>query len=230
MSKLYIKDLENIVNGEIKRYSFTGNISNSFIPLSKIDKERKEVQWIRNQIINEFLKDLHNELDNRKNGIILPIENIVIYRERLFFENYFLMEISSILGNAHCLFNEEGLVSCSNCTDDLKEKEKLFLPYIKKMFEVKKNSKVLDNEFYEDIPIYNENKEKVLNMHGGGIYLPFNDYDELPKLYLQELLHYYYCNWNNILNNILVSNDSILERFRIDFNKEKVLKLYKGEK
>ena len=229
MSRLYIKDLERIVNGKIERFSLGVGPASSLVSLDKIDKERKEARGLRDLMIEEFKNDINNELEINRGSRIEPNETISFNPERLFNYDYLDMSIPTILGDTHCLFSDVGIVASTSDMSDLDIKVKLIMPYVKKLFELKKYTHLLDNDFYNDLNIFDE-EERVLVLHGGGVFLPFNDYKDLTEEKLQELLTYYYIHWDKLLKNILVTNNDILNRYKPDITKEKILEIYKGSK
>lgn len=229
MSRLYLNDLESIKNGRMQRYSLYGDMKSiSLVSLSKIDYEREEFQRIRNFIIKMFQEDTKEEFDRLYNSKIHTEEKVDLNHEKLFLDDYLSVTIPTILGDSHCLLDENGMVSSTGFGSDLEKKVKLIMPYVKRLFELKKQSHVLDNEFYSKLDILNTGLDKVLYLYGGGILLPFNDYKELSSEELQKLLVYYYQNYNEILKNILVPNGESLNKYRLDINKEKALSIYKG--
>ena len=228
MSRLYINDLENIKNGKIVRFELKKTFNNnSLIPLYIVNEQRRETKNLRDIVVEKFKNDVQQEFDKRRGSKIETPENIMLYPDELFFKDYLNIIIPTILGNTHCLLSNDGIVTSSSDTNDLNEKVEIILPYVKKLLKIKKESKVLDNEFFEDLDIVNQDNEKVLYLNGGGVFLPFNDYQELPEYDLQELLLYYYHIEDILLKNILINNDIILDRFKPDITKEKILKLYK---
>ena len=230
MSRLYINDLEKIVDGKVERFSFKGPVKyNSLISLKTVNDSITYLRRIRNSIINTFKTDIKNEFDREKGCRIDRDKNIVLSPEVLFFGDYLSTKVPTILGDDNCLLNEDGIVSANIITSDLEKNVNLILPYIKKLYKVHKNTKILDNDFYKDLEVFNNDREKVLNINGHGVFLPFNDYPDLDEVELQNLLAYYYDNLDNILRNILVPNANVLDKYKEPITKEKVLELYKGK-
>ncbi len=211
MSKLYINDLSQIANGKITYLNFLEkNKVNSLISLKRVDQIRFETRNVRENLINEFKSDIHKE------GI-----NINLYPESLFFKD----NLWIIIDDINCILSSK-LISTNNLDPELESKIRKILPYVRKILELRKYTKILENSFYEDIMLYKD-KDKALILNGGGIYLPIG-YDELNESEREELLIYYYENYNNILENILIPNDYHLNNLQKDIEKDKVLKLYKG--
>ena len=230
MSKLTIKDLERIKNGKLVRYNlFTKEPYKSFVVLDKIQKEINEFNNIRFDLLREFRNDLNNSLDNLRGCKIDSSYRVELDFNKLFLNKYLVLTIPTIFGDNMCLFDENGFVSSNGeITKELKSKINVLLPYIKKIFKIKENSNIINNSFYNDYSVLNNKSEKILNINGNGITLPFNDYTELDDI--QSILAYYYTNREDILKNIIIPNTDSLNNYRLDTNKEKVLKLYKGEK
>lgn len=228
MSKLLIKDLERIKNGKLVRYNlYTLEPYSSFIILDKVQKEINEFNSIRYNLLKQFKNDMNNSLDILKGCRIDSTYQVEIDFNKLFLKDYLTITIPTILGDSICLFNEFGFVkSNGEVTEDLIKKIDVITPYIKQLYKVKKQSNIINNAFYEDYPVLNSKKEKVLNINGNGITLPFNDYKDINNL--QDILSYYYCNHEAILKNIIIPNTPTLNNYRLDINSEKVLKLYKG--
>ena len=228
MSKLYINDLEKIAKGKIERFNFLEDKKiDSLISLKIIDNRLSELRRIRSYIIELFKEDLETRVKGDK---VDNKESIRLNPERLFLNDYLSLSISTSLGYNHCLFSKDTIVSSDSMISELENKIELILPYIKRIYEVFENTTILDNEFYDNIDIYNDNYDKVLNLNGNGAVLPFNDYNDLNDIEKQELLKYYYSNFQPILKNILVPNTEILDPFKENITKEKVLKLYKGNR
>ena len=228
MSRLYINDLERIVNGKVERYNLGLKTRGVLVPLSYIDNMRRERKYIRDSIIHEFENDINRELDNLKGARIDINQNIKLNNDKLFTLDYLNMTIPTILGDTNCLFSTDGVVVSTSSTSDLDKKVKVIMPYVEKLFELKNKSDILENDFYDDLNIFDD-EERVLVMHGGGVFLPFKDYKDLTEEKRQELIRYYYLNWKAILKNILVYNDEVLDRFKPDITKEKTLEIYKGK-
>ena len=229
MSKLYIKDLERIKNGKLVRFNETTKERySSLVSLSRIQNEINEFRNIRFDLLKKFQKDIDNELDFKK-GSKIDYNRVSFSPTSLFIEDYLALYIANALGDSLCLFNKNGMVSTSGFGYELEEKSEIILPFIKKLFNVKENSNVLDNSFYDTYPIYDDNT-KVLNINGDGITLPFYEYSDFENEEVQELLGYYYSNYKDIIKNILIPNTEKLNNYKTNDNKEKVLKLYKGVK
>ena len=228
MSKLYINDLEKIAKGKIERFNFLENKKiDSLISLRIIDNRLSELRRIRSYIIELFKEDMEKRVKGDK---INSRESIILNPERLFLNEYLSLIIPTALGDNHCLFSKDTLVASDSMMSELENKAELILPYIKRIYEVAENTNLLDNEFYDNINIYNDNYDNVLNLNGNGVVLPFNDYNDLDDIEKQELLKYYYSNLQAILKNILVPNTEVLDRFKENITKEKALELYKGSK
>ena len=133
-----------------------------------------------------------------------------------------------MFGDTTCLISNRGIENASFNTKEIEKKVDLIFPYIKGILKLKEKSNVLDNEFYNDVNIYNSDIEKVLVLNGDGIVLPFRDYYDLDDNELQKLRGYYYNNWNSILNNINITDESLLNTYRTDVSKQKALAIYKG--
>ena len=224
MSRLYISDLKSILNGKLVRFSLGANNSNSLISLKTINNARYEFRNTRNAI----LEDIKNDFNNLRGNKIENDVNVSVNPVKLFDKDCLDMTIPTILGDTHCLLSSDGIVSSSSVTRDLENKLTVIMPYVKKLFEVRKHSRLLENEFYNDTDIMNLDT-RVLTLSGAGIFLPFKDYTEINDYDLQDLLSYYYSNIGKILKNILVNNDELLELYKPDITKEKVLEIYKGK-
>ncbi len=230
MSKLYINDLERIKNSKLVKFNF-GNISNSKeISLQKLDNQIKDLRYIRNHILNTFKKDCKNEFDRLIGARIEEHKNVDFDHRILFLKDYLCLKVPTMFGDTTCLISDKGIESATFETLELEKKVKLLFPYIKGILNLKENSNVLNNEFYDDVNIYNDEKEKVLNINGDGVFLPFDDYYDLDDYELQDLLKYYYENWNNILEKINVPDEDNLNVYRTNVSLQKALALYKGTK
>ena len=232
MSKLYIKDLERIKNGKIVRYNKnTEENYSSFISLASVRNEIIELRNIRFKLLNKFKNEVNSELDWNRGCKIDSSYKMSFIPTKLFLQNYLSLTIPTILGDCECLFDENGLVGTNGeITRDLIEKVDIIMPYVKKLFVVKNNSIVLNNEFYKTYPVLDDNNNPVFNINGDGIVLPYKEYEEYRTQMMQEILAYYYQNIEEILKNVLIPNTEILNNYRKDISKEKILKLYKGEK
>ena len=231
MSKLYIKDLERIKNGKIARFQIEGDEEyNRELSLARLEQEKTELRRIRHIILANFQLDTTKELEKNKIDAPGPREYVTYNSQKLFLKDYLSLTIPTILGNTECLFSDTKLVSSTSDTNDLEKKVEIIFPYIEKLFKIKKSTNILDNEFYEDVNIIDNDKDKVLVSRGDGIYLPFEDYDNLDKEELKNMLFYYYPNQLEILKNILVTDSKALNRYRKNTDKEKALNIYKGIK
>lgn len=231
MSKLYIEDLERIKNGKIKRYSIgASSKSNSLVSLKRIDSERHELRSIRENIIEEFKSDVKNRFNDIMGNKKINELNVSLNPEKIFLKDYLSLVVPTILGDTYCLLDKNGLVSSSSISEDLCYKIEIMLPYIRKILDINKKTNILKNEFFDDINIYNDSNDKVLVLNGGGVFLPFDNYQDISEQDLQDLLMYYYSNLNDILKNILIPNTEELNRFRSDIKFDEAKTLYKGIK
>ena len=184
---------------------------------------------VRFNLLKQFKDDMISALEWKKGCRIDSSYTVSFDRDKLFSNGYLVLTIPTILGDSTCLFDKNGLVGVSGeITRELSFKCQTIKPFIRKILEVKEKSNVVSNSFYEDYPILNNKFEKVFNINGNGITLPFNDYTELDNV--QEILNYYYCNQEEILQNIVIPNTRDLDNYRLDTDRIKILKLYKGEK
>ena len=232
MSKLYIHDLEIIKNGKIVRYNEnTKEKYSSFISLGNINNEILELRRIRFTLQKLFRDDVNKELDWMKGSKIDSSYNVSFNPNKMFLKDYLILTIPTILGNSDCLFNNDGLVGVNGEIDSLLlQKCNKIIPYIKKLYNVIEQSKALNNSFYEDYSVVDNTNDKIFNINGDGIVLPFKEYDEFQNPAMQEILIYYYKYYDDILKNVLIPNTQILNNYRRDINIDKALKLYKGEK
>ena len=231
MSRLFIKDLERIKNGNLVRFNEnTKEKHSSLISLAKLQSELSELRNIRSIILKQFRNDMNTTLDYKKGCKISSDYKVSFSSNELFLDDYLSLFIPTLFGDSICLFDKNTLVSSTSSDNELYEKIEVILPYIKKIFNVKENSNVLNNEFYKDYGVFDNFNTKVFNINGNGIIIPFYDYTDFPNKFIQELLTYYSQNSNDILKNILIPNTESLDNYRLNTNKEKVLKLYKGEK
>lgn len=228
MSKLYINDLEKIKEGKLLKLNFEYPDSSDEISLLKINNQIKDYRYIRNCIIKTFQNDIKQEVERLKGDRIENDCNIICDHEKLFLSKYLSLTIPTMFGDTACLISENGLASASFETTELLEIIELIMPYIKGLLNVRNKTNILNNEFYSGVNLYNYDGEKVLNINGNGIVLPFDDYNDLTDGELQELLAYYYVNYKNILKNILIPDGNVLNCFRTDVSEPKVLALYNG--
>ena len=231
MSKLNIKDLESIKNGKLTRFNL--NEKENYereITLTRLNNQIQDLRTIRTYILENFKNDVKNEFDKLIGSRIEEHKNIEFDPRMLFLPKYLFIKIPTMFGKTECLVSENGIESTSFDTVELNKKVKLILPYIKGILNVKNNSNILDNAFYEYLNIYNETEEKVLVVNGDGIVLPFREYQNLDISEYEDLLNYYYTNWNKILQNSIIPDSDSLDKFRTNVSSQKALALYKGLK
>ncbi|MBQ8892171.1 MAG: hypothetical protein IJ068_04890 [Bacilli bacterium] len=227
MSKFYIEDLESIKNGNDVKLNFGYRTNDLEINLFKLHKQIEDLRRIRYLILEQFKSDVAEEFERVRGSKIDTIKKIEFDPRNLFFSKYLDCTIPTMFGDTRCIVSEDGLNSASFETSEIENDISLILPYIRGILNVKNKTNVLNNEFYNGIELFNEIKEKVLNVNGDGILLPFNDYDDLTEEEKQELLSYYYSNYNQILKNMFISDSSILNMFRTNASTQKVLALYR---
>ena len=228
MSRLSIKDLERIKNGKVVRYNiFTKEKYSSFVMLDRVQQEINEFNRARYALLKEFKNDITEALEWKKGSKIDSTYTVSFDYDKLFSNGYLALTIPT--GGQICLFDQNGLVGASGeITRELAVKCSTIVPYVKRLLSLRDKTNLIGNSFFEDFPVLNSKFEKVLNISGNGIVLPFNDYTELDNI--QDLLSYYYSNQEDILKNIVIPNTKELDNYRLDTNEYKVLKLYKGEK
>ena len=226
MSRLSIKDLERIKNDKVVRYNlFTKEKYSSFIMLDRVQHEINEFNRTRYALLKEFKNDMIEALEWKKGSKIDSTYTVSFDYNKLFLNGYLALKI----GDQICLFDQNGLVGSSGeISEELAVKCSTIIPYVKQLLSLRDKTNLIGNSFYENFPVFNSKFEKVLNISGNGIVLPFNDYTELDNI--QDLLSYYYSNQEEILRNIVIPNTKELDNYRLDTNQDKVLKLYKGEK
>ncbi len=226
MSKLYINDLERIKNGQLVKFNFGYKTNKDEINLEKVDNQIKDLRFIRYYILNLFKEDSIKALNNT-NGVIE--NNRIDFNPReLFLSKYLYLTISTVLGDTNCLISKKGLESASFESEELITKIKKIEPFIKGILKLNEKTNILENIFYEEKNIFNENLEKNLIINGDGILLPFKEYINLELKEKNELLSYYYSNIKAILCNILVPDDDVLNIYRTNVSKQKALAIYKN--
>ena len=230
MSRLIIKDLERIKNGKVVKYNLlTTEKYSSLVSLDRVQKQINEFNKVRFHLLKQFRDDMIDALEWKKGCKIDSTYSVSFDRNRLFSNGYLVLTIPTMLGNSTCLFDKNGLVGAEGeITRELINKANIITPYVKKILNLKDKSNVVSNAFYEDYPVLNNKYEKVFNINGNGVTLPFHDYTELDNV--QDILNYYYCNQEEILQNVIIPNTRDLEKYKLDTYRDKVLKLYKGEK
>ena len=230
MSRLIIKDLERIKNGNVVKYNLlTTDKYSSLVSLDRIQKQINEFNMVRFNLLKQFRDDMISALEWKKGSKIDSTYRVSFDSNKLFSNGYLVLTIPTMLGNAICLFDKNGLVGTEGeIPRELSIKAHVIRPYVQKILNVRGKTNVISNSFYEDYAVLNNKFEKIFNINGNGITLPFNDYSELDNV--QDILHYYYCNQEEILKNIAIPNTKDLDNYRLDTNMEKVLKLYKGDK
>ena len=135
-------------------------------------------------------------------------------------------------GRVNCLLSETRIESID--VNDIKIEEKIdkILPLVRSLLLLYKNDEtrsILANDIYNDLYVYIDNQISNLIINNNGIILPDMS---LKKLDLTsdekvELIHYYYDNLKKILEKILILDDKILDNYRTDLSRRKVLSLYK---
>ena len=229
MSKLNIMDLEKIKNGELVRYNFGYKRDYSKeITLRMLNFQLQDLKYIRDYILDTFKSDVRNEFDRLKGDRIEELKDIEFDKEKLFLSKALCLKVPTDFGYTTCLVSKNGIEDASLDTSELRKKIKLIYPYIQGILALNEQSNVLDNLFYDELSICDENLERQLVANGNGIFLPFKDYDNSDEK--QDLLWYYYHNKNRILHNILVPDEEILEKYRTNVSLPKAMAIYKGNK
>jgi len=228
MSKLYLNDLESIVNGKLVRMNFGYKPKNDKeLTLAKLSKQIEDLRYIRSIILEQFKKDSKEAL-KPYNGIIKEEENINFDHRMMFLSKYLFMNIPTTLGDVGCLLSDKGIESTTSApTSELEKKIELLRPYIRGILRLNKESNVLSNDFYKDINLYDEDSKSLI-INGDGIVLPFREYFDLTEEEKQDLLGYYYSNWNKILSKINIPDEEVLDNFRTNVSKQKALAIYKN--
>ena len=230
MSKFYVNDLESIKNGKLVRLNFKEKeYGKNELTLLRLNSQIDDLRSIRSCILENFRNDCNMTLDRLKGDKIESNTKIDFDPKLLFLSNYLFLTVPTIMGDINCLLSEKGLENTTFDSDELRNKIDMLLPYIKNLYNVKNNSNVLDNAFYENTKLYNNEYEHVLSINGDGIVLPFKTYFDLDDNEKQDLLAYYYSNWDKILRNIVVNENEILDKYRTNLNKDKVLNYYKAK-
>ena len=230
MSKLYINDLESIKNGKLVKLNLGYQDYGDEIKLSKLSNQIKDLRQIRHFILDTFKNEVRDEFERAKGDRIEVIRDVQFDSRNPFLSKFMFLKVPTMFGDTNCLVSKDGLESATFKSSEIYEKIELILPYVRGILNVKNRTNVLTEDFYNGIALYNYYDEKVLNVNGDGILLPFNSYDDLNEDELQELLRYYYSNYDEIIKNISIPDVPILNCFRTNASKQKTLALYEEGK
>ena len=219
---------------DISKRKITGIIrsSNNYkeeTNLLKLSKEIEKTRKLRNKIISSFEKDILDAINNIKYGYLKNISYpIILDYKKLFIDDLLSIKVftkDEVYMN--CLFSENRVKGNSNF-----EVERIYAeinPYIRRIFEISKESNLLNNSFYDNLEVLLFNKYlKKLIINGDGIKLPIDDFYNLDSYDKNNLLRFYYDNLKKILKNIQVQEVLELENYRSNITKQKVLGLYRG--
>ena len=227
MSKFYIDDLEKIMNGKVIKLNFAFSNSSKEINLLKLQAEIEYLRNLRNDIINQFKNDVQGAFNKLNISKLQIAKDINFNSKKLFFGRSFDFTILSLAGETRILMSDNGIENIFFKTKELENTIKLINPYIKGIINVNTKTNIFNNYFYDGLSLFNDYKEKVLHFNGNGIFLPYDNYSNLSRDELRNLLDYYYEYYDKILSNIYIPDDSILNVFRTNYNKQKVLEIYR---
>lgn len=230
-----MQDLKYVINelNKVMIYGREGILINKleekkgFKTLEEVRSDLEKLKSIREELLNAFRNDSLREINSfkDKNEIKFPRRGIITM-------NYLDLELFINSRRVSCLLSKNGIESIN--TNDLKIEEKIskMLPFVKSLLDIYNNTdtrSILSNDIYNDLYVLFDSPIKELIINNNGVILSDSS---LSKLNLTldekiELIGYYYDNIKSILEKILVKDDIILDNYRTDLSKKKVLTYYK---
>ena len=191
------------------------------ITLKKINDEIENKRRLRYEVLKKFYDDTTNKLlSNKITGFKMIIDSRKIFvddflnfkLEKNDFVAYPKISATNILENS---YND----SINKCLE-------IIFPYIKGLYQVKKESNLLDNSFYDLLYVKLMGCFKqIFTISGDGVNIVKNP--ELNKNEYEELNRFLETYKTKILNNIKIFDNEALEPYRTDLTKRKVLSIYK---
>lgn len=198
-----------------------------FKTLDEVRCDLENLLLIRESLLEIFKTDVLKKITKHgeKNDLKFPQGGIITM------ENLNLKLI--IDGKSvNCLLSDSKIESMD--TSDIKIEERInkILPFVKSLLLLYKDDEtrnILANDIYNDLYVDIDNQINNLIINNNGIILSDLSLEKLKLTNLEkvELIKYYYDNLKKILEKILILDDKILDNYRTDLSKRKVLSLYK---
>lgn len=198
-----------------------------FKTLEEIRLDLENLKSIRESLLQTFKNDSLKAISSfkDKNDIKFPRRGIIQM-------DYLDLQILINNTRVYCLLSKNGIESINPSDLQIEEKISKMLPYVKSLLNIYQDIKtrsILANDIYNDLYVSLDGKIKELIINNNGVILPDSSISKL-NLTLDEkieLIAYYYDNLTNILEKILIKDDIILDNYRTNLSKKKVLTNYK---
>jgi len=225
--KEVISELNNIIF-----YGTEGILENNegekkgFKTLEEIRLDLENLKIIRETLLQNFKKDSLKAISSfkDKNDIKFPRRGIIQM-------DYLDLQVLINNTRVNCLLSKKGIESINTIDKKIEERINKMLPYVKSLLNIYQDMEtrsILANDIYNDLYVSLNGKIKELIINNNGVILPDSSISKL-NLTLDEkieLIAYYYDNLTNILEKILIKDDIILDNYRTNLSKKKVLTNY----
>lgn len=199
--------------------------------LSQIDKDIQKIRMLRECVLEAFQIDTARELMKLDEN-----PRIKINQRRLMEGDFLNLKIVRNSQEISCFFKYNELLSSSSNDSKTEEIANHILPYVNGLFRVLGNyetENILTNEFSEPIVVFINQIINKLSLSGeNGLILSDDELNQMD-LTLDEkikLIAYFYDHLDQLLKRIYVLDDCILDRYKTDATKRKVLKVYRGKR
>ncbi len=227
----YEKELKNLTKTKTNGIILNASVTNEQTSLWKIKQEIEKYRELRTYIINLFEQDVITTIRKTSFKYLKDVPYpILIDNKKLFIDNELAIKVfTKELVYENCLFSKEKIEKGDRDCFELALIYAEVNPYVRGLFNVLKESNLLNNSFYDDLEVMldNENIKKLI-INGEGIRLPIEEFYKLNMQDKNELLKFYYNNLKKILKNIMIFETKELNNYRSNISKKKVLELYRG--
>ncbi len=220
-------DLMNIIKyTNYATLSSKEDYEDGIINLKRLEEEIKNKRQIRYEILKALYEDITNKLLSKK------ITNFKIYipSENIFIDKYLNITFEINDNLEKILINKNGIIEyMSNDSKEVLESLKMIIPFIRNFLKLTKEDSIgslLNNDFYDNlfVSLVGHNY-RLLVINGNGINLIEDS--SLSNLETKNISEFYNDNKSEILKKVYIFNNTILNRYKTELSKRKVLSLYK---
>lgn len=225
----YIDFIENM-----KPFNTFGNLQekeeskSEIITLNDLEKDIRSMSLQRRNLLYQFKKDVENTFFkyDKENDVRLEFNSRKLLAG-LYFD--FVLKVGD--EEIRILLSKYRIEYEDHYSYALYDKMSQIYKYVEGLFRVLENDEtynLLLNSFYEDLYVNLDCGMDKLRINGDGISIPiYNPEYKIPLTDKHLVFNYFYTHKKEILERVLLEDNTILDRYRNDSSKRKVLSIYK---
>lgn len=199
--------------------------------LSTLDKKIYQMKLVRCALLEKFKSDLEKTF-RKYNSQDVRLE---FNPKKLFQGNYLDLSLINKDESYNILISKNKIENASKYSSLLDEKINQVYKYIEALYRVFENSdtnNIVSNSFYETMHLTLSSYQEEFLINGDGVrILPYNFvFNLLSEEEQLAALKFFYDNRIEVLEKIFLTDDKLLDNYRLNTSKRRVLSLYKRGK